>query len=110
MPVLQSHVENKLKENLNPIFLKVEDFSDGCGFKYNVFVVSKDFEGKGLLQRQRLVNEILKEEMSEIHALTQKCVTPEQWEKMVAENPNLSNENQVEKPNDSTKKCEFHQH
>lgn len=48
--------------------------------------------------------------MSEIHALTQKCLSPEQWEKMIAENPNISKENQVEKPNDSTKKCEFHQH
>ena len=56
------------------------------------------------------MNEILKEEMNEIHALTQKCVTPEQWEKMVAENPDLAKQDQVQKPADSTKKCEFHQH
>ncbi|CAF0942044.1 unnamed protein product [Brachionus calyciflorus] len=110
MPVLQSQVENKLRERLDPIFLKVEDFSDGCGFKYNIFIVSKQFEGQSLLQRQRLVNEILKEEMNDIHALTQKCVTPEQWEKMVAENPDLAKQDQVQKPSDSTKKCEFHQH
>ena len=29
--------------------------------------------------------------MKEIHALTQKCCTPEQWEKMVAENLDLVN-------------------
>ena len=29
--------------------------------------------------------------MKEIHALTQKCVTPEQWDKMLAENPDLNN-------------------
>ena len=48
--------------------------------------------------------------MSEIHALTQKCITPEQWEKMLTENPSLIKENQVEKPTDPTKKCELHQH
>lgn len=32
---------------------KVEDFSDGCGAKYNILVVSEKFTGKSLLQRQR---------------------------------------------------------
>lgn len=32
---------------------KVEDFSDGCGYKYNVIIVTKKFEGQSLLARQR---------------------------------------------------------
>ena len=28
--------------------------------------------------------------MTQIHALTQKCVTPEQWTKMLEENPSLA--------------------
>jgi hypothetical protein len=55
-----------------------------------------------------MVNEILKEEMNEIHALTQKCLIPEQWEKMVAENPDLLNQKQHS--NDPNAKCISHQH
>lgn len=29
----------------------------------------------------RMVNEVLKKEMEDIHAFTQKTLTPEQWEK-----------------------------
>ena len=43
-------------------------------------IVSKKFEGIGLLARHRMVNEILKEELKDIHAFTQKTMTPEQWE------------------------------
>jgi stress-induced morphogen len=53
MPISQDHVERKLAESLEPVFLRVEDFSDGCGSKYNVFVVSKKFEGQSLINRQR---------------------------------------------------------
>ena len=88
----------------------MEDFSDGCGWKYNIFVVSKKFEGQTLLARQRLVNEILAEEMKEIHALTQKCVTPEQWEKMVSENPDLASNTPKQSCNDPNSKCINHAH
>jgi hypothetical protein len=57
----------------------------------------------------RLVNEALKEEMNEIHALTQKCVTPEQWEKMLSENPELTNQSTANKQ-DPNSKCINHQH
>ena len=55
-----------------------------------------------------MVNEILKEEMNEIHALTQKWLIPEQWEKMIAENPDLLNQKQHS--NDPNAKCISHQH
>jgi stress-induced morphogen len=56
------------------------DESDGCGAKFSVIVVSSVFEGKPLLARHRLVNEILQEELKSIHALSIKAWTPEQWE------------------------------
>uniref|UniRef100_A0ABD2W2L6 BolA-like protein 2 n=1 Tax=Trichogramma kaykai TaxID=54128 RepID=A0ABD2W2L6_9HYME len=59
----------------------VEDQSDGCGGKFSVLVVSEKFAGKTLLQRHRLVNGILEEELKDIHAFSQKTLTPEQWEK-----------------------------
>ena len=53
---------------------------------FNVTVVSKDFENVPLIQRHRLVNETLADEMNAekggtIHALAIKAKTPEQWEK-----------------------------
>ncbi|KAB0389259.1 hypothetical protein E2I00_019311, partial [Balaenoptera physalus] len=45
---------------------------------FRVFVVSAKFEGKPLLQRHRLVNTCLAEELLHIHAFEQKTLTPEQ--------------------------------
>ena len=60
---------------------EVKDVSEscGCGLKFEVVVVSPDFEGKGLLARHRLVNGCLAEEIKQIHAFGQKTYTPEQW-------------------------------
>ena len=58
---------------------QIKDLTDGCGGKFDAVIVSKKFEGKALLARHRMVNEILKEELKEIHAFTQKTMTPEQW-------------------------------
>lgn len=57
------------------------DESDGCGGKFNVIIVSPEFEGKSILQRHRLVNGALAEELKTIHAFSQKTYTPEQWAK-----------------------------
>lgn len=60
---------------------KVVDESDGCGGKFNVIIVSPDFEGKSILQRHRLVNTAIADELKTIHAFSQKTFTPEQWAK-----------------------------
>lgn len=77
----KEYIENKLKTELETIHIEVEDLSDGCGAKFNALIVSPKFEGKPLLQRHRMVNEILKEELKVIHAFSQKTLTPEQWDK-----------------------------
>lgn len=61
-------------------FQEVVDESDGCGGKFSVIVVSKEFAGKSLIQRHRLVNAALADELKTIHAFSQKTFTPEQWE------------------------------
>ncbi|KAG7205137.1 hypothetical protein KM043_005507 [Ampulex compressa] len=67
------------------ILLKeVVDQSDGCGANFSVVVVSNAFEGKHILQRHRLVNAVLEEELKTIHAFSQKTLTLEQWEKLKA--------------------------
>jgi len=71
----------KLTEKFAPVYLSVVDESDGCGSKFTVVVVSASFDGVGLLQRQRAVNDCLAEEMKTIHALSMKTWTPAQYEK-----------------------------
>ncbi len=46
---------------------------------YSRIRFSQEFEGKPLLQRHRLVNSVLEEELKTIHAFSQKTLTPEQW-------------------------------
>lgn len=61
---------------------QVEDVSDGCGAKFNAIIVSPKFEGIPLIQRHRMVNEVLAEEMKRIHAFTMKTLTPTQFHKL----------------------------
>ncbi|XP_055303016.1 bolA-like protein 2 [Sitodiplosis mosellana] len=77
----EEYLKNKLTEKLNAAFVKVVDESDGCGGKFNVIIVSPEFEGKSILQRHRLVNSAIAEELKTIHAFSQKTFTPEQWAK-----------------------------
>lgn len=42
------------------------------------------FKGKTTLMRHRTVNNALKEEISKVHAWSQKCLTEEEWEKQKA--------------------------
>ncbi|XP_015279886.1 PREDICTED: bolA-like protein 2 [Gekko japonicus] len=61
---------------------EVEDTTPGrCATSFKVLVVSPRFRGKPLLQRHRLVNEVLAEELKHIHAFEQRTLTPEQWAK-----------------------------
>ena len=53
----------------------------GDGSHFEAVVVSGDFEGKSAIQRQRLVMATVKPqiETGELHALSIKTFTPEQW-------------------------------
>lgn len=84
MPYSVDHIKNKLTEKLAASHVEVVDDSDGCGAKFVVLIVSSSFAGKPLLQRHRLVNSVLEEELKEIHAFSQKTLTPEEWEKQKA--------------------------
>ncbi|XP_068569086.1 bolA-like protein 2 [Cebidichthys violaceus] len=76
------HIRDKLIKELAAVHVDVEDTSPNrCAASYKVLVVSSQFEGKPLLQRHRMVNTCLAEELKEIHAFEQKTLTPEQWDK-----------------------------
>ncbi|XP_056100384.1 bolA-like protein 2 [Rhinichthys klamathensis goyatoka] len=82
MSVTPDLIREKLIAEIGAIHVDVEDTSPNrCAASFKVLVVSPQFEGKALLQRHRLVNNCLAEELKEIHAFEQKTLTPEQWEK-----------------------------
>ncbi|KAJ3075866.1 hypothetical protein HDU98_006637 [Podochytrium sp. JEL0797] len=82
--VPKDQLEQVLREKLQATHVEAKDISDGCGQNFEVVVVSAQFEGKPLLARHRLVNEAAKEEIAKIHAFSQKCFTPKQWEDQAA--------------------------
>ncbi|KAL5999983.1 BolA-like protein 2 [Asimina triloba] len=66
---------------------EVSDTSGGCGASFAIEIVSEQFEGKRLLERHRLVNSALEEQMKQIHALSiKKAVTPAQWQSQAESN------------------------
>lgn len=52
------------------------------GTKYTAIVVSKQFEGKALIAKQKMVYATVNEHIQSgaIHALTIKAYTPEEWD------------------------------
>lgn len=74
------YLKDKLKKSLETQHIDITDLSNcGCGMKFDAVLVSPKFEGKPLVQRQRLVNGVLSEEMKYIHAFTMQTYTPDQW-------------------------------
>jgi stress-induced morphogen len=83
---LHERIQEKLTHALTPEHLEVENESrmhnvpPGSETHFKVLVVSAAFEGLGLVDRHRKVNEILAAELKRgLHALTMKTLTPAQW-------------------------------
>lgn len=83
---VQHRIEQKLQAGLAPVFLEVVNESanhavpSGSESHFRVTIASLRFDGKRLLARHRLVNELLQEELSgEVHALALHTLTPEEW-------------------------------
>lgn len=53
---------------------------EGDGRHFDAVIVSKAFDGKSLLQRHKLVYQVLGDKMEKIHALSMKTLTPAQWD------------------------------
>ncbi|XP_054438717.1 bolA-like protein 2 [Pteronotus mesoamericanus] len=80
MELSAEYLREKLQRDLEADHVEVEDTTPNrCASSFRVLVVSAKFEGKPLLQRHRLVNACLEEELLHIHAFEQKTLTPEQW-------------------------------
>lgn len=87
----EQRLQTILTEALQPQHLEVENESHmhsvpkGSETHFKVLAVSAAFQGKSRIDRQRLVNDLLKAELqSGLHALTQRLLSPEEWEKQQA--------------------------
>lgn len=83
----QSEIEQKLTAGINIQHLEVVNESNqhnvppGSESHFKAIIVSNDFADKKLLERHRMVNEILKQELKQnIHALALHTYTWSEWE------------------------------
>ncbi|KNC80311.1 hypothetical protein SARC_07324 [Sphaeroforma arctica JP610] len=65
----EQSMESKLKEALAPTSVDVVDVSGGCGSSYEVHITSAKFEGLSMIKQHRMVNEILREDVKNMHAI-----------------------------------------
>lgn len=79
MKVTPENVKDYIQQGLECEHIHV----DGDGRHFEAVIVSKAFEGKGMLQQHRLVYQVLGDRMEKIHALSMKTLTPEQWAKQI---------------------------
>ncbi|KAF3790891.1 BOLA2 protein [Nymphaea thermarum] len=80
MGITKEQVASALASKLKPSHMEITDTSGGCGASFSIEIVSEQFEGKRLLERHRMVNAALAEELKQIHALSiTKAITPTQW-------------------------------
>jgi acid stress-induced BolA-like protein IbaG/YrbA len=81
--ITPDEIKQTLAKSLPISLVETQDLTGG-GDHWQLIVVSPAFEGKGLLEQHRLVNEALKEPMNDqrIHALSLKTFSPAQWEKL----------------------------
>ncbi|KAF2456404.1 bola protein [Lineolata rhizophorae] len=62
-------VFNKLKGELAPQKLEVQDISGGCGSMYAINITSDKFKGLTVIKQHRLVNEVLKDYVKNWHGV-----------------------------------------
>ncbi len=74
-----------LSANLNPTWLEIEDEShQHSGHRiethFKVLIVAEVFSGLSRVARQRIINDLLKQEFETgLHALTQRALTPTEF-------------------------------
>ncbi|MCB2112839.1 MAG: BolA family protein [Parvularculaceae bacterium] len=89
-------IDAKLRAGLAPERLEIKDEShlhaghagarpDGESH-FRLFIVTSKFDGLARVERQRLVNSLLRDELAErIHALAMKTLTPAEYEREAAQ-------------------------
>ncbi|KAH6625815.1 bola protein [Boeremia exigua] len=63
------HIFNKIRGELEPTKLEVQDISGGCGSMYAIEIESPRFKGLTVIKQHKLVNQVLKEEIAQWHGV-----------------------------------------
>ncbi|KAF2126117.1 bola-like protein [Dothidotthia symphoricarpi CBS 119687] len=63
------HVFNKIKAELDPVKLEVQDVSGGCGSMYAIDIESPKFKGLTVIKQHKLVNKVLEAEIKSWHGV-----------------------------------------
>ncbi|HEU4343265.1 MAG TPA: BolA family transcriptional regulator [Candidatus Binatia bacterium] len=81
--ITPEEIKQTLSKALPVSLIETQDLTGG-GDHWQVIIVSPAFEGKGLIEQHRMVNDALKEPIGDqrIHALALKTYSPAQWEKL----------------------------
>ena len=83
---MQTTIEQKLNAELEVDHLQVENESHlhnvapDAESHFKVTIVSNSFDDQMLIKRHRAVNQILQQEMQQIHALALHTLTPQEWQ------------------------------
>lgn len=87
METRQQRIQNLLQQRLAPTILEVHNESanhhvpKGSETHFKVMLVSIHFQDLSRVARQRLLHQVLKEELQNgLHALTAELKTPAEWE------------------------------
>ena len=85
MMITPEEIKETVAKAIPVQLIETQDLTGG-GDHWQLIVVSPAFEGKGLIDQHRMVNDALKVPMADqrIHALALKTYSPEQWEKLGA--------------------------
>jgi len=91
---MQAVIESKLADGIKALHLDVENESHnhnvpaGSESHFKVVIVSDEFDGKALLARHRMINNILQDELQgKIHALALHTYTQTEWQDAYGNTP-----------------------
>lgn len=83
---IEQSIRSKIEQQLRPEHLEVLNESSshnvppGSESHFKVTLVTADFEGKMLIARHRMLNELLADELAgPVHALSLHTLTPQEW-------------------------------
>ncbi|KAJ8951946.1 hypothetical protein NQ318_013614 [Aromia moschata] len=69
-PVTDSEIMNTLRSKFpGAKIINVEDTSGGCGAMFNVSIETSEFKGLTIMKQHRLVYDVLKDQIKNIHGL-----------------------------------------
>lgn len=84
---IQSLLESKLQEGLQPALLEIVNESprhnvpEKSESHFRALIVSDKFSGLNLIQRHKIVHQLISDHISQIHAFSQQTLTLEEFKK-----------------------------